>query len=96
MSKSVFTAEQLAALRNNPYVESATSRRITYTTEFKKRFIEEYRKGKRPGRIFSEAGFDVNTLGNKRIERASDRWRREYNEDRLGETCGEKKAHRLL
>lgn len=94
MSKNVFTKEQLEALKNNPNVESVTEKRISYTEEFKKRFIEEYRIGKKPSRIFSEAGFDVNALGNKRIERASDRWRTEYNEGRLGKTSGFIEVHR--
>ena len=82
MSKSTFTTEQLEALRSNPYVVGATTRRITYTTEFKKKFVEEYRLGKGPREIFREAGFDVDALGYKRIERASDRWRTENNEGR--------------
>ena len=85
MSRSIFTEDQINALRNNEYVESATSRRITYTLEFKKKFVEEYRLGKGPREIFRDAGFDVDALGYKRIERASDRWRTENNEGRLGD-----------
>ena len=84
MAKNTFTTKQLEALRNNPYVVSATERRITYTTDFKKKFVEEYRLGKGPREIFKEAGFDVEALGYKRIERASDRWRTENNEGRFG------------
>ena len=94
MAKSTFTTEQLEKLRANPYVVSATSRRITYTTEFKKKFVEEYRMGKGPREIFKEAGFDVMALGYKRIERASDRWRTSNNEGRLGKELDYVEVHR--
>ncbi len=94
MSKNTFTTEQLEAIRNNPYVVGATERRITYTTDFKKKFVEEYRLGKGPREIFKEAGFDVDALGYKRIERASDRWRTENNEGRLGDKTDYVEVHR--
>ena len=84
MSKLTFTPEQLEALQNNPYVDVATERRISYTLAFKRRFVDEYRQGKNPRQIFKDAGFDVEALGRKRIERASDRWRTDNNEGRLG------------
>ena len=85
MSRLIFSEEELSALINNPYVETATPRRITYTDEFKRHFVEQYRIGKRPSEIFTEAGFNVDVLGYKRIERASDRWRTMNNAGRLGE-----------
>ena len=93
MSRTTFTTEQLEAIRSNPYVLGATSKRITYTTAFKQKFVEEYRLGKNPREIFKEAGFDVNALGYKRIERASDRWRTENNEGRLGTDTGYVEVH---
>ena len=94
MSKSVFTAEQLEQLRANPYVVGATDRRITYTVDFKKKFVEEYRTGKTPRNIFKDAGFDVDALGYKRIERASDRWRTDNNEGKLGEEIDYIEVHK--
>ena len=94
MSRSIFTEDQINALRNNEYVESATSRRITYTLEFKKKFVEEYRQGKGPRQIFKDAGFDVDALGYKRIERASDRWRADNNNGRLGDKIDYIEVHR--
>ena len=75
MARKGFTKEQLKKLQANPNVLSASETRIVYTTEFKQKFIEEYRQGLGPREIFIRAGFDVNALGYKRIERASDRWR---------------------
>ena len=85
MSKQDFTEKQLKELQANPNVISATEKRIVYTTEFKRKFIEEYRNGLGPREIFIRAGFDVDVLGYKRIERASDRWRQAYNQGLLGE-----------
>ena len=83
MSTKLFTEKMVNELNNNPYVISATTKRIEYTEEFKEHFVEQYRLGKGPRDIFKEAGFDVTALGNKRIERASDRWRQAYNEGKL-------------
>ena len=93
MSRQDFTEKQLQDLQDNPNVLEATSKRIVYTVEFKKKFIEEYREGKGPREIFLEAGFDVDALGYKRIERASDRWRTAYNEGRFGEKIDYIKVH---
>ena len=94
MSRQSFTEKQLQNLQDNPNVLEATSKRIVYTAEFKKKFVEEYRGGKGPREIFLEAGFDVDALGYKRIERASDRWRQAYNEGRLGEQGERVEVHR--
>ena len=94
MATKDFTKEQLKKLQQNPNVLSATSKRIVYTTEFKKKFIEEYRNGLGPREIFIRAGFDVEALGYKRIERASDRWRMAYNQGMLGENEGFLPVHR--
>ena len=80
-------------LNNNPFVRSATNRRIEYTQEFKEHFVEEYRKGKNPRVIFKEAGFDVKALGCKRIERASDRWRQMNNEGKFSDKVIPVKVH---
>ena len=94
MSRNIFTAEQVEQLRANPYVVGATDRRITYTVDFKKKFVEEYRLGKGPRQIFKDAGFDVDALGYKRIERASDRWRTENNEGKLSDDINYVEVHR--
>ncbi|MCI6483880.1 MAG: hypothetical protein MSA24_05845, partial [Selenomonadaceae bacterium] len=65
-------------LQKNPYVEDVNRQRILYTYEFKCFFMEQYLAGKRPVDIFRQAGFDVSMLGEKRIERATARWRAMY------------------
>ena len=85
MSTRTFTDEQVKTLNENPNVITATNRRISYTTDFKRQFVEKYAAGMTPREIFYQAGFDVIALGNKRIERASDRWRQMNNDGRFGE-----------
>lgn len=57
--------------------------RIIYTEAFKSYYVKNYLAGKKPTEIFIEAGFDPSILGNKRIERASARWRKLYADGQL-------------
>ena len=86
MSVRTFSTEQVIALNANPYVRQATDKRITYTDEFKSLFVRRYKEGFTPRRIFLDAGFDVDALGHKRIERASDRWRQMNDQGKLIDT----------
>ena len=85
MSLITFTDEQVKQLESNPYVKAVTNRRITYSDEFKKYFVERYRLGDMPKDIFIGAGFDIKVLGYKRIERASDRFRKMNNKGYFGD-----------
>ena len=67
-------------LSKNKYVKNVTAKGITYTNEFKLQFIAEYENGKTSRAIFEDAGFDVNIIGIKRIDSASLRWRKAYND----------------
>ena len=75
MGRGMLTREEVSILKKNPYVEDVRENRVTYSEEFKLLFVKEYFEGKKPMRIFQDAGFDVNILGSKRIERCSARWR---------------------
>lgn len=83
MAGKVFTDEQRELLNKNPYVESVEASRIIYTEAFKVYYVKNYLAGKRPTEIFVSAGFDPSILGNKRIERASARWRKLYADGQL-------------
>ena len=78
MSRSKLTQQEIQELRENPYVIYVDEKRIIYSDEFKQRFIEEYMCNRKPSQIFRDAGFDVATLGSKRIERACYRWRESF------------------
>ena len=75
MARGKLTPEEMAILKENQYVVSVTETQVRYSAEFQTMFVEEYRKGKAPMRIFEDAGFDIAILGSKRIERAAARWK---------------------
>ena len=83
MAAKVFTEEQRKILSKNPNVESVEKTRIIYTEAFKSYYVKNYLAGKKPTEIFIEAGFDPSILGNKRVERASARWRKLYADGQL-------------
>ena len=60
--------ELVKKLNENPNVKRATEWSVTFTEEFKKHAYEEYSSGKRMKQIFTEAGFDVEDLGDHRIQ----------------------------
>ena len=81
MSKITFSKEVIEKLNQNTYVKRVSEKSITYSDEFKRMFIEEYLKGKTPRDIFSDAGFEIKTLGKKRYEQAAARWIKAYRKD---------------
>jgi hypothetical protein len=74
MSNIKFTKEQVEELRTNPNVKHVTELGITYTEAFKTYFLAEYHAGKQIHQIFEAQGFDIKTIGKKRIKSARDRW----------------------
>lgn len=78
MSKKLFFDKEVVKLAKNENILRVSNKAITYTSEFKKKFINEYKLGKLSRIIFEEAGFDVDILGMKRIETASNRWRKAF------------------
>ena len=60
--------ELIEKLREHPYVAKATEWSVSFTPEFKRLAYEEYHSGKPMREIFTEAGFDVEELGSKRLE----------------------------
>lgn len=93
MTRSKLTQQEIEILRRNPYVVDVDEKRIIYADSFKKRFIEEYMCNKKPTQIFRDAGFDVNALGSKRIERASHRWRESFRSGTLISVKGDSTVH---
>ena len=83
MSKFTFTKAQINQLKNNEYVESVSSKGITYSLEFKYLAVEDYLAGMSAKEVFSKYGFDDNIIGDKRASSALARWKRQYHEDGL-------------
>ncbi|QSY58155.1 hypothetical protein BLI708_02210 [Bifidobacterium imperatoris] len=76
----VFSPEEIKYLKSLPSVAGATSKRITYTDDFKRYCIIHYNQGASPVRMFREAGLDPALIGYKRIERCIARWREQQDE----------------
>ena len=83
MSKIIFGENEIKQLRNNTNVQKVSEKSITYSAEFKRKFIEEYINGKSAKIIFKEAGFDMEMIGTVRCEQATSRWMKSYKKDGL-------------
>ncbi len=83
MSKIIFSPKEIKMLQKNPNVQRVSNLAITYTEEFKNKFMNEYLMGKFPRQIFEENGFDINIIGQKRIEQSAYRWKKSYERDGL-------------
>src|SRR6476646_4594775 len=83
MSKITFSPKDIKILQKNPNVQQVSNLAITYTDDFKNRFMDEYLGGKFPRQIFEENGFDVEILGIKRIEQSAYRGKKAYEKDGL-------------
>ena len=93
MARGMLSSAEMEILQKNPYVADVNRQRILYTYEFKCFFMEQYLAGKRPVDIFRQAGFDVPMLGEKRIERATARWRAMYAANGMEALRGQVKAN---
>ena len=60
--------EYVEKLKKHPYIAKATEWTVSFTPEFKKMAYDAYYNGKSMHRIFVDAGFDVEILGEKRIQ----------------------------
>lgn len=83
MSKLTFSSKEIDTLQKNPNVHRVSEKSITYTDEFKNRFIDEYIAGKFPRQIFEENGFNVDVIGIKRVELSAYRWKKSYEKNGL-------------
>ena len=83
MSKKLFTEKEIKMLSKNKNTSKVSTKAITYSLEFKEKFVEEYAKGKLPRLIFEENGFNVEIIGIERVKTAAGRWRKSYNEEGL-------------
>ena len=68
MTRYPLPKEYVKQLNEHPYVEKATEWTVCFTTDFKRIAYDEYYRGKSMREIFTEAGFDIEKLGEKRIQ----------------------------
>lgn len=78
MSRKLFTEEQIAALRQNPYVYSVSRSTLVLRKSFKEIFYTEYMEGVYPKDVFKKYGFDPAVLGERRIGGALQHIKEEY------------------
>ena len=83
MSKIIFGENEIKQLRDNRNIQKVSEKSITYSAEFKRRFIEQYINGKSAKIIFKEAGFDNEIIGTARCEQATSKWMKNYKKDSL-------------
>lgn len=68
MSTRLLPQAYVKELREHIYVKFASQRVVNFTSEFKQLAYDELHKGKTMREIFTEAGFDTEKLGQKRLE----------------------------
>ena len=68
MSTRLLPQAYVKALQEHIYVKYASQRTVNFTSEFKQFAYDELHKGKTIRDIFLEADFDVEKLGQKRLE----------------------------
>lgn len=67
MAKKQLNTEEIAELRECPFVSSIISGRIQFTPEFKRMAYNQLVGGKSMRAIFEENGIDPDVLGNARV-----------------------------
>lgn len=81
MNKKTFSPKDIKTLQKKPNVKRVSELSITYSDDFKSKFINEYLAGKFPREIFKKNGFDIDMIGLKQIEQSAYRWKKTYEKD---------------
>ena len=87
MAKKQLNAEEIAELRDCPFVASIISGRITFTPEFKRMAYRQLMDGKSMRSIFEENGIDPDILGDSRIWGFAQKLRTNADRDGDLKTC---------
>lgn len=96
MTKQTFTQEEMDIIRQNPYVVSVSSTKISYSLEFKKFAMKHSKEGMKSTEIFQKAGFDTEMLGKSRMYAAIKKIKKEAaSPNGLHEPWGKSKEQRL-
>jgi hypothetical protein len=66
--RNYFTDTQIEELTRSNWVKSVSEANVTFTEDFKKEFIHDYRNGIGPKQIIRNHGIDPVILGKRRID----------------------------
>lgn len=75
-TKKVFSPEEIAMLRANPYTERVTTEQISFTLAFKEEFWRLSIEGCTGNTAFRKLGYDPEVLGFERVHNITKRIRR--------------------
>lgn len=78
-TKKLFTPQEIAVLKENPYTWKISADRITYTRSFQEAFWELSVQGFSGTEAFRKLGYDPKILGPERIHNTTKRIRRQGN-----------------
>lgn len=67
MANKKFTAREMDALRESPYVLDVSPSIVHFSAEFKALFYQALQAGKKPWEITTELGIDPEILGENRV-----------------------------
>ncbi len=68
MVRNYFTDSQIEELKTSPYVSKISRANVSFTKEFKEKFLNLYFSGYGPTQAISSLGINYKLLGPKRIE----------------------------
>ena len=77
MSTKLLPQAYVKELQEHIYVKYASQRNVVFTSDFKQLAYDELHRGKTTREIFIGAGFDVEKLGQKRLENFQHRLEKE-------------------
>lgn len=68
MPRSCFTQDQVKVLSENPNTDFVSAHSIRFTPAFKDQLWKYVQSGKNPRDVFEKAGYDLNWIGQRRID----------------------------
>lgn len=68
MNRNIIPDEYVEELKKHCYVQAASAWSVSFAPEFKQLAYNEYIRGKSIRDIFTEAGFNIDILGAKRLQ----------------------------
>lgn len=67
MNNRRFTMEEIEVLKKNPYVKTAYTSRVSFTSDFKREYLTRHDAGESGREILRSLGIDPEILGDSRV-----------------------------